>query len=148
MPHGMWDLSYQWKSESEVAQSCPTLSNPMDCSLSGSSVHGIFQAGTLEWVAISLSRRSILPKNWTRVSRIAGRLFTVRATRLVSRPGIKPMPPALGASSIISNSLVKSFSIFWNFYWDSYRLTYKCKKYRDSCAPFPIYLSDNFMLWI
>ena len=40
-------------SESEVAQSCPTLSNPMDCSLPGSSVHGIFQAGVLEWVAIA-----------------------------------------------------------------------------------------------
>ena len=40
------------KSESEVAQSCPTLSDPMDCSLPGSSVHGIFQARVLEWVAI------------------------------------------------------------------------------------------------
>ena len=39
------------KSESEVAQLCPTLSNPMDCSLPGSSVHGIFQARVLEWVA-------------------------------------------------------------------------------------------------
>ena len=37
------------KSESEVAQSCPTLSDPMDCSLQGSSVHGIFQARVLEW---------------------------------------------------------------------------------------------------
>ena len=41
------------KSESEVAQSCPTLCNPMDCSLPGSSVHGIFQARVLEWGAIS-----------------------------------------------------------------------------------------------
>ena len=37
------------KSESEVAQSCPTLSDPMDCSLPGSSVHGVFQARVLEW---------------------------------------------------------------------------------------------------
>ena len=43
------------KSESEVAQSCPTLSNPMDCSLTGSSVHGIFQARVLEWSAIAFS---------------------------------------------------------------------------------------------
>ena len=43
------------KRESEVAQSCPTLSNPMDCSLPGSSVHGIFQARVLEWVAIAFS---------------------------------------------------------------------------------------------
>ena len=40
------------KSESEVAQLCPTLSNPMDCSLPGSSIHGIFQARVLEWDAI------------------------------------------------------------------------------------------------
>ena len=43
------------KSESEVAQSCPTLSDPMDCSPPGSSVHGIFQARVLEWVAIAFS---------------------------------------------------------------------------------------------
>ena len=43
------------KSESEVTQSCPTLSNPMDCSLPGSSIHGIFQARILEWVAIAFS---------------------------------------------------------------------------------------------
>ena len=43
------------KSESEVAQSCPTLRDPMDCSLGGSSVHGIFQARILERVAISFS---------------------------------------------------------------------------------------------
>ena len=43
------------KSESEVAQSCPTLSNPMDCSLPGSPVHGIFQAAVLEWGAIAFS---------------------------------------------------------------------------------------------
>ena len=43
------------KSESQVAQSCPTLSDPMDCSLPGSSVHGIFQARVLEWGAIAFS---------------------------------------------------------------------------------------------
>ena len=43
------------KSESEVTQSCPTLSDPMDCSLPGYSVHGIFQARVLEWVAIAFS---------------------------------------------------------------------------------------------
>ena len=47
------------KSESEVAQSCPTLSDPMDCSLPGSSVHGIFQARALEWGAIALGRAKI-----------------------------------------------------------------------------------------
>ena len=43
------------KSESEVAQSCPTLSDPIDCSLQGYSIHGIFQARVLEWVAIAFS---------------------------------------------------------------------------------------------
>ena len=43
------------KSENEVAQSCPTLSDPMDCRLPGSSVHGIFQARVLEWGAIAFS---------------------------------------------------------------------------------------------
>ena len=43
------------KSEREVAQLCPTLSDPMDCSLPGSSIHGIFQARVLEWVAIAFS---------------------------------------------------------------------------------------------
>ena len=47
------------KSESEVAQSCLTLSDPMDCSLPGSSIHGIFQARVLEWGAISFSVNKI-----------------------------------------------------------------------------------------
>ena len=44
--------------ESEIAQSCRTLCDPTDCSLPGSSIHGIFQAKVLEWVAISFSRGS------------------------------------------------------------------------------------------
>ena len=46
--------------ESKVAQSCPTLSDPMDCSLPGSSIHGIFQARVLEWVVIAFSRLSAI----------------------------------------------------------------------------------------
>ena len=45
------------KSESEVAQSCPTLHDPMDCSLPGSSAHGVFQARVLEWGAIAFSEK-------------------------------------------------------------------------------------------
>ena len=67
--------------ESAVAQSCPTLCDPMDCSLSGSSVHGIFQARVLEWIAISFSRGPSRPRNRTRVSHIASRCFTIWATR-------------------------------------------------------------------
>ena len=51
------------KGESEVAQSCPTASDPMDCSPPGSSVHGIFQARVLEWSAIAFSLMPLLPSN-------------------------------------------------------------------------------------
>ena len=50
------------KNESEVAQSCPTLSDPMDCSLPGSSIHGICQARVLEWGAIAFSESPPLDK--------------------------------------------------------------------------------------
>ena len=66
---------------SEAAQSCPTLCDPTDCSLPGSSVHGIFQAIVLEWIAISFSRGSSWPRDWTRVSRIVDRRFTIWAKR-------------------------------------------------------------------
>ena len=66
---------------SEVAQSCPNFCHPMDCSLPGYSVHGIFQARILEWVAISFSKGSSQPRDQTRVSCIVGRRFTVWATR-------------------------------------------------------------------
>ena len=71
-------LEYKW---SEVAQSCPTLCNPMDSSLPGSAVHGISQARILEWAAISFSRGSSQSRDGTRVSYIADRHFTIWATR-------------------------------------------------------------------
>ena len=71
------------ESESEVAQSCPTLCDPMDCSLSGSSVHGIFQGRVLEWIAISFSRASF-------------------------QPGIKPTSPALTRGFFITEPPTKS----------------------------------------
>ena len=73
------------ESESEVAQLCPTLCDPLDCSLPSSSVHGIFQARVLEWGAIAFSRRSSRPRDWTQVSHIVGRRFTVWATREAQR---------------------------------------------------------------
>ena len=79
-----WVLGmFEW--ESEVAQLCPTLCDPMDCSLSGSSVHRIFQAIVLEWVAISFYRGSSWPRDWTQISLIVDRRFTVRAIREVLR---------------------------------------------------------------
>ena len=64
-------------------KSYPTLYDPMDCSLSGFSVRGIFQARVLEWIAIFFSRESSRPRNQTRVSCIAG-------SALPSEP---PWPP-------------------------------------------------------
>ena len=76
-------------SRSEVAQSCTTLCDPIDCSLPGSSIPGIFQARILEWVAISFSRGSSWPRDRTQVSHIAVRCFTLWATRKapISRGG-------------------------------------------------------------
>ena len=77
IPFTLWRKK---RKESEVAQSCPTLCNPVDCSLPGSSVHGILQARILEWVAISFSRGSSRPRDGTQVSRIGGRCFNLWAT--------------------------------------------------------------------
>ena len=95
-----WEALTQ--SESEVTQLCPTLCNPMDYSLPGPSIHGIFQARILEWVAISFSRRSSQPRGWTQVSHIVGRHFTIWATREVYWPdsGIEPESPVLQADSL------------------------------------------------
>ena len=61
-----------------VAQSCPTLCNPMDCSPLGFSVHGIFQARLLEWVAVSSSRGSSQSRDGTQVSYIGRRFLYSR----------------------------------------------------------------------
>ena len=65
-PHHILYKDYEVKKWSEVAQSCPILCDPMDCSLLGSSLHGILLARILEWVAISSSRGSFWPRGWTR----------------------------------------------------------------------------------
>ena len=61
------------KSESEVVQSCLTLSDPMDCSLPGSSIHGIFQARVLEWGAIALSEDEVTKNDQLEESESEGR---------------------------------------------------------------------------
>ena len=63
-----------------------TLCGPMDCSLSGGSVHGILQVRILQWVAIPCSGRSFWSRDWTQVSCIAGRFFTVWATMEARSP--------------------------------------------------------------
>ena len=72
---------YIYKAKVKVTQLCPTLCNLMDCSPPGSSVHWILQARILEWVAIPFSRGPSQPWDWTQISRITGRFFTIWATR-------------------------------------------------------------------
>ena len=89
------DDTYHLKSECEVAQLCPTLCDPMDCSLLGLSIRGILQARILEWVAISFSKRSFQPRDRTQAPRIAGRRFTIWATgeAHLKENKTKPFPP-------------------------------------------------------
>ena len=123
------------KSASVKLLSCVCLCDPMDCSLPGSSVHGIFQARVLEWVAISFSSGSSQPRDRTRVSRISGRRFTIWATREARpfsrvpqkwnllppqlpsfhNPSISPGQKQLLLPSLSSNPfsvLIGSFSLF------------------------------------
>ena len=72
--HFVFNSTLKW---SEVTQLCPTLCDPVDCSPTGSSVHGLLQARILEWAAISFSRGSSQPRDWTQVSCIAGRHFNL-----------------------------------------------------------------------
>ena len=69
--------------KAKVTQSCPTLWDPMDCSLPGLSwiVHGILQARILDWLAVPFSRGSSQPRDWTQASHFAGGFFTGWATR-------------------------------------------------------------------
>ena len=100
--------AFDWLSE--VVQLCLTLCDPVDCSLPGSSIHGIFQAKTLEWVAISFSRSS-WPRGWTQVSHIVGRRVTIWATREVfilwGFPGgtsVQNPPASAGVTGLIPGS--------------------------------------------
>ena len=73
----IWSSTCSWHVRGcSVTQSCPTLCDPMDWSLPDSSVHGIFQAGILEWIAISFSRESSWPRNRNCVSCTAGRFIS------------------------------------------------------------------------
>ena len=69
-----------------VAQSSSTLCDPMDCSPQPPLSMGVLQARIVEWVAMPSSRGSSQPRDWTQVSHIAGRFFTIWATREASQP--------------------------------------------------------------
>ena len=124
-------------------QLCPTLCNPVDWSPPGSFIHGILQARILEWVAISFSRGSSWPRDWTQVSCISGRRFNLWATRqgrYIPKYFILFVAMVNGIVSLISLSI---FSLF------VYRGA------RDFCVLtlYPATLlcslisSSNFVLW-
>ena len=100
-------ISFSW---SEVKSlSCVRLCDPKDCSLPGSSVHGIFQVVVLEWIAISFSRGSSQPRDRTRVFRIVDRRFTIWATR-----GVHHLPyNCYESPSIVLRALCLSHLIPW-----------------------------------
>ena len=83
-------------------QSCLTLCNPIDSSPLGSSIHGVFQARILEWAAISFSRGSSWPRDETRVSHTAGRLFTIWANRESRDPQAVSQKPARSSQRFTS----------------------------------------------
>ena len=100
----------------EVAQSCPTLCDPMDCSLPGSSVHVIFQARILEWFAIYFSRGSSWPRDRSQVSCTEGWFFTnyVKWAQLYGSLNILWHCPSLGLEwkHISSPVATAEYSIF------------------------------------
>ena len=118
------------KSESEVAQSCPTLRDPMDCSPPGSSVHGIFQAIVLKWVAIAFSLRVTI--GYIKDTELGG----VRAESLVSSLLLAPCVnfgesvalswtqvfPSVSVSSLtfcgIGSEITKGACRGWDAGWD------------------------------
>ena len=106
-------LSHQLWGRGEVKWSCSVVSDSLQphglqCSLPGSSIHGIFQARILEWVATAFSRRSSRSRDWTQVSRIVGRRLTVWAARAV-----------LIYCSVPLSDLGQTHMVMW-LVWESY----------------------------
>ena len=103
-----------------VTQSWLTLCNPMNCTPPGSSIHGTFQARILEWTAI-ISRRSFWPRDRTQVSRTAGRLFTIWATKeeqdtQCKKSGKKTRPPLCDPMDRIVRGFLQAGILGWVVY--------------------------------
>ena len=92
--------------------SCLTLCDPTDCSPSGSSVHGILQARTLEWAAISFSKGSSWPRDWTQIANIAGRFFTAEP------PGKTPF----SVTTMLILPYFFTFPLFSHFSYSSFNV--------------------------
>ena len=119
-------------------QSCLTLCDPKDCSLPGSSAHGILQASILEWGAIPFSKGSFQPRNRTWVSGIAGRFFAVwitrEATSMVLSAYLRLLP---FLPTILIPACASSSPTFYMMY-SAYKLNKQGDNIQPWCTPFPI----------
>ena len=106
---------------SEVAQSCPTLCDPMDCGPLGSSIPRILQARILEWVTIPFSRGSSQPKDWTQVSFITGKFFTIWTTKeIILYEWCYPSEhlKIFSYNLVFSTSVAENLAVLFSFlYW-------------------------------
>ena len=119
------------KSESEVAQLCPTLRNPMDCSPPGSSVHGIFQARVLKWGAITFSLRVTIgyikdtELGGVRVESLVSSLLLARCVNFGESVALSwtQVFPSVSVSSLtfygIGSEITKGACRGWDAGWDS-----------------------------
>ena len=159
----LWIISANFSSEvkwSEVAQLCPTLCDPMDCSLPGSSIRRILEARIVEWVAISYSMGSSQSRDRTEVSHIVGRCFTLWATRetlltsierikLSSDPKEKTPLFSVGPqiSSITMKSVTASLVIILHACWAYLRDLHICK-ISWVCLQFPEWKDFRVDTWL
>ena len=119
-------------SEVKVAQPCLTLCNPMDYT-----VHGILQARILEWVAFPFSRGSSQPRDWTQVSRTAGRFFTSGATREAQATRQAKRESTGGKKRGNQEGLIG---------WDQFFLLLKVKTF--TCFGSPYVLPFSWTIWL
>ena len=108
------------KSESEVAQSCPTLCNPMDCSLPGPSIHGIFQARVLEWGATAFSILKLalcklkLENHWS-----LKRLTIITTTCNTFYWHLPPTEQWFSTNWLWNRGIRTKTQVFWKVLWDT-----------------------------
>ena len=123
--------------DSEVTQACPTLCDSMDCSLPGSSIHGIFWARILEWVIISFSRGSSQPRDWTWVFHIASKLFTIWATRESLLPTSEPRCLFLHCPHMLATSYLWLSNTWNETGMAEEKNFYILTKLKTTCGDFP-----------
>jgi len=135
------------ESESEVAQSCPTLCDPMDCSLPGSSVHGIFQARVLEWDAIAFSETAALVEPKTLLGNPVYSVLTLHTRHDFSPSRYMLLPPLLGADKSLKCKVFHFPPPSLQAY-PCLRLSSVTSCVREGSAPFLFQCLSTPLLWI